>query len=356
MTGCAVGGSLTSLSLVTEFIPQKHRGEMTYVEVSFWSFGSIYSIAIGWLIYYAGLDWRWYLAACAAPSWLCVILTFFIPESPRWLINNGDYVKVQELLKKIAIWNNVSIDVLKGRLIEHDAVDEGKKGSIKSLFGRQHVQTSSQVLITTFCATMAYFGVALFQLAYFESDSDSTNNVFWELLVCTSSELPGMILGIIIFDHIGRIPFLSSTFFVSFVCFAGLIFAPTYIGIALIFLARMCVSTAYNILIVYILEYYPTTIRATALGFSITLARFAGISTSYIAEDLDTSMSSIIFSVCCLIATICCFMLPTETLGRELTDDSDEGIEEFVNAALTEYDQQTKPLISSDNKKDSNHH
>merc|ERR1712218_406541 len=30
MTGCAVGGSLTCLSLVTEFIPQKHRGEMTY--------------------------------------------------------------------------------------------------------------------------------------------------------------------------------------------------------------------------------------------------------------------------------------------------------------------------------------
>ena len=47
MTGCAVGGSLTCLSLVTEFIPQKHRGEMTYVEVSFWSFGAIYAIGAG---------------------------------------------------------------------------------------------------------------------------------------------------------------------------------------------------------------------------------------------------------------------------------------------------------------------
>jgi len=345
MTGCAVGGSLTCLSLVTEFIPNKHRGEMTYVEVSFWSFGAIYAIANGWLIYYAGLDWRWYLASCAAPSWLSVILTFFIPESPRWLINNGDYMKVRDQLNKMASWNNIDMSILRGKLIDHDAVEENKKGSIKSLFNKQHFQTSTQVLITTFCATCSYFGVALFQLAYFESEENSFNNIFWELLVCTSSEIPGMILGIIIFDHVGRIPFLSSTFFISMICFIGLIFSPEYVGVALIFLARMCVSTAYNILIVYILEYYPTTIRATALGFSITLARFAGISTSFISQDLSTSHSSIIFGVCCFIATLCTFLLPTETLGRELTDDSDEGIDELVNAALIEYDQSTIPLM-----------
>ena len=246
----------------------------------------------------------------------------------------------------MAKWNNINISILRGKLINHDAVEENKKGSIKSLFNKQHFQTSTQILLTTFCATCSYFGVALFQLSYFEQEENSLNNIFWELLVCTSSEIPGMILGIIIFDHVGRIPFLSSTFFISMICFIGLIFSPEYVGVALIFLARMCVSTAYNILIVYILEYYPTTIRATALGFSITLARFAGISTSFISQDLSTSHSSIIFSICCAISTLSTFLLPIETLGRELTDDSDEGIDDLVNAALIEYDQQsTMPLI-----------
>merc|ERR1712173_471126 len=78
-------------------------------------------------------------------------------------------------------------------------------------------------------------------------------------------------------------------------------------------------------------EYYPTTIRATALGFSVTLARFAGISTSFIVQDLSTSYSSIIFAVCCFIATIATFLLPTETLGRELTDDTDdEGVDQSI--------------------------
>jgi len=155
-----------------------------------------------------------------------------------------------------------------------------------------------------------------------------------------------MIIGIIIFDNIGRIPFLASTFFISQICFIGLIFSPQYVGVALIFLARMCVSTAYNTLIVYILEYYPTTIRATALGFSVTLARFAGISTSFIVQDLSTSYSSIIFAVCCFIATIATFLLPTETLGRELTDDTDdEGVDQLIINALNEYDQSTIPLM-----------
>jgi len=187
--------------------------------------------------------------------------------------------------------------------------------------------------------------VALFQVEYFTAKDSSFHDIFWELLVCTSSEVPGTILGIIIFDHVGRIPFLSSTFFVSVLCFVGLVFSPTYVGVALIFLARMSVSVAYNILIVYILEYYPTTIRATALGFCITTARFAGISTSFLVQEFSTSYSSIVFAAACAICTIMVVLLPVETLGRELTDDSDDQLDEMVMNVLTEYDQSTLPLM-----------
>merc|ERR1711971_270282 len=132
-------------------------------EVSFWSFGAIYAIGIGWVIYYATLDWRWYLAACASPSWLAVILTFWIPESPRWLLNNGDYDEVQSQLHRIAKWNKRDMSILKGQLIHSQAVDGEKNGSVRALFNKQHFQTSIQMLLTTFCATCAYFGVALFQ-------------------------------------------------------------------------------------------------------------------------------------------------------------------------------------------------
>eukprot|EP00485_Elphidium_margaritaceum_P002406 CAMPEP_0202688458 /NCGR_PEP_ID=MMETSP1385-20130828/3971_1 /ASSEMBLY_ACC=CAM_ASM_000861 /TAXON_ID=933848 /ORGANISM="Elphidium margaritaceum" /LENGTH=557 /DNA_ID=CAMNT_0049343445 /DNA_START=27 /DNA_END=1700 /DNA_ORIENTATION=- len=347
MTGCAVGGSLTCLSLVTEFVPQKHRGELTYVESSLWSFGALYAIGIGWLIYASGLDWRWYLASCAAPSWIAVICVFFIPESPRWMLNNGENAKVKQQLMRIARWNGVDMSMLRGSLMPHVAVDENKKGAVRSLFIAQYLRTSAQVLVMTFCTTCAYFGVALFQLTYFESmsTSDSQHDVFWELLVCTAAEIPGMIVGILIFDHVGRIPFMTTTFVTAMLCFIGLVFSPQYVGVALIFLARMCIACAYNILIVYILEYYPTTIRATALGFCITLARFAGVGASFITQDLSAASASIIFSVCCAVSAVDAFLLKTETLGRALADDSDEGIAELVNGVLSEYDQSTIPLM-----------
>ena len=45
--GCAVGGSSTCLSLVTEVIPQSHRGEVTYINISFWSIGVVCVVALG---------------------------------------------------------------------------------------------------------------------------------------------------------------------------------------------------------------------------------------------------------------------------------------------------------------------
>ena len=107
----------------------------------------------------------------SAPSWLCVVLIFFIPESPRWLLNNGDYAQLREQLKVVAEWNDVDVSVLRGQLIETAAVEENKKGSLKSLFSPIHLRSSLQLLAITFCATMAYFGVALFQLAYFSEQA-----------------------------------------------------------------------------------------------------------------------------------------------------------------------------------------
>lgn len=79
--------------------------------------------------------------------------------------------------------------------------------------------------------------------------------------------------------------------------------------------------------------------------YSITTARIAGIGTSFIVQETDTSDSSIIFAAACAICTIMVVLLPVETLGRELTDDSDDQLDEMVMNVLTEYDQSTLPLM-----------
>lgn len=105
------------------------------------------------------------MASVSAPSWLCVVLIFFIPESPRWLLNNGDFEALHRQLEVMARWNGADLSVLRGNLIRPQAVEENKKGSITELFRPQHIRTTMQVLVASFCATLAYFGVALFQVS-----------------------------------------------------------------------------------------------------------------------------------------------------------------------------------------------
>ena len=47
------------------------------------------------------IGWRWMFYACAVPSVAFFLLTFFLPESPRWLIKVGKADKAFPTLKKI---------------------------------------------------------------------------------------------------------------------------------------------------------------------------------------------------------------------------------------------------------------
>lgn len=265
----------------------------------------------------------------------------FIPESPRWLLNNGDYETVKSQLMRMAKWNNSDTNMLtNGQLIELNAVNLEKKGSVKTMFIPQHIKSSILIIITMFCVTAAYFGVCIFQLTYLQSTDKSINASLWQLFLTSLAEIPAMIVGVLVVDHIPRRALMVITFTISCICFMVVTFnVSDGVCITLIFIGRMCLTIAYWVLTIYILEYYPTTIRATSLGVNVTLARFAGIAATFIGQDAPTMYASIIFSICCGISIVSSYLLPVETLGRSLKDDSDEGVEEFVYAALAEYDQ-----------------
>jgi len=77
---------------------------------SFWMVGSIYAAAIAWLI--MGFppisdriepDWRWrvFVMVAAFPVFITISLTaWFLPESPRWLLNKGRYNEAAHELHK----------------------------------------------------------------------------------------------------------------------------------------------------------------------------------------------------------------------------------------------------------------
>lgn len=56
-----------------------------------WMVGSIFSAGMGWAIIPSGSDrWRVFLAVASLPAWCAAVGTWFMPESPRFLLVQGN--------------------------------------------------------------------------------------------------------------------------------------------------------------------------------------------------------------------------------------------------------------------------
>ncbi|WP_197378532.1 sugar porter family MFS transporter [Mycolicibacterium mengxianglii] len=97
--GFAVGGATqTAPMYVAELAPPKYRGRLVLC----------FQIAIGVGIVIAtivgaseSVPWRWSIGAAAVPAAIMLGLLLRLPESPRWLIKDGDSDKARDVLNKV---------------------------------------------------------------------------------------------------------------------------------------------------------------------------------------------------------------------------------------------------------------
>lgn len=50
--------------------------------------------------------WRLYIMVCSLPGLLSSIVIFFMPESPKFVLGQGDQAKAIEILERVNRWNN----------------------------------------------------------------------------------------------------------------------------------------------------------------------------------------------------------------------------------------------------------
>jgi sugar porter (SP) family MFS transporter len=97
--GFAVGGATqTAPMYVAELAPPKYRGRLVLC----------FQIAIGVGIVIAtivgaseSIPWRWSIGAAAVPAALMLFLLLRLPESPRWLVKQGEQDRGREVLQRV---------------------------------------------------------------------------------------------------------------------------------------------------------------------------------------------------------------------------------------------------------------
>ena len=110
LIGLAVGAdSAIATAYIAEFAPKGRRGQLSIIQQWMITVGILASYLIALLIFAVApghaqdFDWRLILGIGAVPAIIAVALRARMPESPRWLIQQGRYADTSEALGKLGV-------------------------------------------------------------------------------------------------------------------------------------------------------------------------------------------------------------------------------------------------------------
>ncbi len=343
--GLGVGiASVLSPMYISEFAPAKIRGRLVALYQLAIVVGILLAYFSNWVLlqfadspgnfFTEGLlgkvfnfeIWRGMFAAEMLPSGLFFLLLFFVPESPRWLIDKGYVEAGLKLLRKVnAEYGFTAVQKKKEKKVKiSELLRPGLRRALAigiglSVFGQF---TGVNIVI--------YYGPTILEGAGFALNSAVQFQVLIGII-----NLLFTIIALFKIDSWGRRPLLIGGMTAVFISLCGIGFLFTTQALSGIWIVVLfCIyigslALSINAVIwVIIGEIYPTHIR----GRAMSVATFANWATNFTAAFLFPWYVSRIgmgagfftFAAFCLVGTIFFYKFIPETKGKSL-----EEIEEY---------------------------
>lgn len=271
--GLAVGvSSIAAPIYISEISSPKKRGSLGVL----YQFSLVFGILIAFLSNYfltgfqGGQDWRWMLGIEALPAVLYLLMTFRIPDTPRWqiLYKKNDQLALQTL-EKIYGDSSTANEVLQ-QIKSNDAHQASKPQNFWS-------KKNNRVIILAFVISffnqlsginfILYYAPEILELAGFATKESLFNSVFIGL-----TNIVFTFAGLLLIDKLGRKQLLIAGSIGYIVSLTGVSVAfyqaldPQWIALFIFaFIASHAVGQG-TVIWVFISEIFPN--RARALGQS----------------------------------------------------------------------------------------
>jgi MFS family permease len=282
VTGAGIGGEYTAInSTIQELIPARLRGWTDLViNGSFWvgaamgAGGSIVLLDPQFID--PAIGWRLAFLIGATIGLVIVMMRFWIPESPRWLLTHGFAPAAEKIVRGI-----------EARIARRENLPAGEPGRVR-LRTRRHtpLREVARVLFVTYrqrtlvglslMAAQAFFYNAIFfTYALVLSDFYGTpaDQVGWYILPFAAGNVLGPLLLGRLFDTIGRKIMIASTYALSGVTLAvtAYLFSKNLLSASELTVAWMIVfffaSAAASSAYLTVSETFPLELRALAIAF-----------------------------------------------------------------------------------------
>lgn len=337
--GIGVGiASMVVPMYIAEIAPPEKRGSLVAYNQLAIVIGIVTVYFVNYLIALQGNEewnlqkgWRWMFGSEAIPSVLYMILLFFIPESPRWLLMKNKPARAFGILER---FNNKETAVHTGQQIL-DSLKSQEKTSWRAL-----LQPSLRL------ALLVGIGLSVFQqitginaiLYYapeiFKSFGSNTDSSLLQTSLLGVVNMIFTIVAIYLVDKLGRKPLL-------YIGSAGMFVALAIVGIAayyqitsawllpflLLFMASFSISWG-PVVWVLLAEIFPNRVRSLALSLAVFVQWIANFVVSqtfplltgdkWLQQTFHGAFPFLLFAVLCLLALLFVGKYVPETRNKTL--------------------------------------
>jgi len=319
MTGFGVGGTLpVDYSIFAEYLPQEKRGRYLVLLESFWALGVIAAAGLAWLIVPL-VGWRWLLAVSALPGLIIFWIRREIPESPRYLLVNGQPERAREVLAQVAQVNGRTLPDL-----PLQPLAKAPSARVSDLWKPKLRRTTLLLWVLWFAISLGYYGVFTWLPSFFRSSGMQMLPVYQNTFILALAQLPGYFSAAYLVEKWGRkrtlaFYLVASGVFTYLFAVANSINMLVAMGIWMSFFTL----GAWGALYAYTPEAYPTNLRGTGMGAASGWTRVAGAlapSLGAVLMGASLALPLTVFALAFVIGGAAALWLPHETSHQPLAD------------------------------------
>jgi sugar porter (SP) family MFS transporter len=280
--------------------------------------------------------WRAMLGLESIPALLFIILIFFVPESPRWLILKNRIEKSRNIIYRIhrnsqdAEHEINSIRESTGRETKSEWALLLKPGIFKAVLIGMAIAMLGQFMGVN---AVLYYGPTIFE----KSGLSTGDSLFYQVMVGLVN-MGTTIIALLIIDRVGRkkLVYWGVSGMIISLVLIGLYFlygekaglSSLFLLIFFLFYIFCCAISICAVIFVLLSEMYPTKVRGLAMsvaGISLWIGTYLiGQLTPWLLENLTPSGTFFLFAVMCLPYMWIMWKKIPETTGKSL-----EEIEEY---------------------------
>ncbi|XP_062186452.1 organic cation/carnitine transporter 2-like [Phragmites australis] len=349
--GRSMVGTCT-LVLSTELVGKRWRDTVSVAGFFFFTVGFLSLPALAYTFREA--SWRNMYIWTSVPS-LCysILLYFLAQESPRWLLVRGRKQDAMETLQQIASLNGNGITSSFSMLhacTMHE--DDGASGggavfaTLQTMWERPWaLRRLAAIMTASFGVGMVYYGMPL-------NVGNLGSNLYLSVTYNALAELPSSILSWLLIGRINRrcsvVTLTAAAGALSLACVA--IAQGSAARMAAETLSFFATCTAFNVIMIYSIELFPTSVRNSAVGLVRQALVLGGVAAPVLValgrKRSFWSFGVFGLSIGCLGLFAAC--LP-ETRGRSMSDTMEE---EEQNEAAVASCTNTAAAIATKNNSD----